>query len=95
MNDHVIESKYVKARLNNNGRIVIPVEIRHQLGLKPGDTVLLSVEGHVLKLESHRDRIRKVQESMRKFIPSSRSLAKELVADRSEEAQQEMEEWLG
>jgi hypothetical protein len=49
----------------------------------------------VLKVESHRNRIRKVQESMRQFIPPSRSLAKELVADRRDDAQQEMEEWLG
>jgi AbrB family looped-hinge helix DNA binding protein len=95
MEDYVTESKYVKARLNNNGRIVIPAEIRHQLGLEPGDTVLLSVEGHVLKLESHRNRVRKVQESMRQFIPPDRSLTKELIADRSEDSQREMEEWLG
>ena len=95
MEDYVTESRYVKARLNNNGRIVIPAEIRRQLGLEPGDTVLLSVEGHVLMVESHRNRIRKVQESMRQFIPPSRSLAKELVADRRDDAQQEMEEWLG
>ena len=55
----------LKARLNNNGRIVIPAEIRDQMDLKPGDTVLMSVEGHVLKLESHRNRVRKVQESIR------------------------------
>lgn len=95
MADIVAKSKYVKVRLNNNGRIVIPAEIRHQLGLEPGDTVLLSVEGDMLKLESHRNRILKVQESMRKFIPTGRRLAKALIADRREEAQQEMEEWLG
>jgi AbrB family looped-hinge helix DNA binding protein len=95
IDDYVAESKYAKARLNSNGRIVIPAEIRHRLGLEPGDTVLLSVEDDVLKVESHRNRIRKVQESMRQFIPPSRSLAKELVADRRDDAQQEMEEWLG
>jgi AbrB family looped-hinge helix DNA binding protein len=95
MKDNVTTLKHVKTRLNNNGRIVIPAEIRHQLGLEPGDTVLLSVEGDVLKVESHRTRIRKVQESMRQFIPPGRGLSKELIADRREDAQQEMEEWLG
>jgi AbrB family looped-hinge helix DNA binding protein len=95
MDDTVIKSEYVKVCMNNNGRIVIPAQIRRQLGLQPGDTVLLSVEGDVLKVEAHRNRIRKVQESMRQFIQPGRSLAKELVADRREDAQQEMEEWLG
>jgi AbrB family looped-hinge helix DNA binding protein len=95
MNTNVNESHPVKARLNNNGRIVIPAEIRHQMGLEPGDTVLLSVEGNVLKVESHRARIRKVQESMRQFIPAGSGLSGELISDRREEARQEMEEWLG
>jgi AbrB family looped-hinge helix DNA binding protein len=95
MDKNVTESQYVKARLNNNGRIVIPAEIRRQMGLEPGDTVLLSVEGDVLKVESHRARIRKVQESMKQFIPAGRALSGELIAERREEARQEMEEWLG
>ena len=49
----------------------------------------------VLKIESSRARIRRVQESLRKFIPSGRILSGELIADRREEAQREMEEWLG
>jgi AbrB family looped-hinge helix DNA binding protein len=95
MDSNVIESKYVRTRLNENGRIVIPAEIRQRLGLRPGDTVLLSVEDDVLKIESHRARIRRVQESMKQFIPPERLLSDELIADRREEARRETEEWLG
>ena len=93
--ENVIESRYDKARLNDNGRIVIPAGIRQKLGLKPGDTLLLSVEEGVLKIESQQARIRRVQESMRQFIPSRRVLSDELIAGRREEAQRETEEWLG
>jgi len=91
----VTESKYVKARLNENGRIVIPAEIRQKLELRPGDIVLLSVEDDVLKIESHRARVRRIQESLRQFIPQERLLSDELIADRREESRRETEEWLG
>ncbi|MGH9599182.1 MAG: AbrB/MazE/SpoVT family DNA-binding domain-containing protein [Terracidiphilus sp.] len=95
MNDNVTCKENVKARLNENGRIVIPAAIRQAMDLRPGDTLMLSVEGDVLKIESHRSRIRRVQESMRQLIPPGRILSDELIADRREEARREMEEWLG
>jgi AbrB family looped-hinge helix DNA binding protein len=87
--------KHDKTRLNDNGRIVIPADIRQELGLKPGDTLLLSVEEGVLKIESQQARIHRVQQSLRKFIPPDRVLSDELIAERDDEAQREMEEWLG
>ena len=84
-----------KSRLSENGRIVIPAGIREAMDFRAGDILLLSVEGDVLKIESQRSRIRRVQESLRRLIPADRNLSDELVADRREEARREMEEWLG
>jgi AbrB family looped-hinge helix DNA binding protein len=83
------------ARINENGRLVIPAEIRRQMGLNPGDTLYLTAVGDTLKIESHRSRIRRVQESLRHLIPPDRLLSDELIAERREEAKREMEEWLG
>ena len=91
----VTSSKNVTSRLNDNGRIVIPAEIRQKMGLRPGDILMLHVEDNVLIVESQQSRIRRVQESLRRLIPSDRVLSDELVADRREEARNEMEEWLG
>jgi len=85
----------VKSKLNDNGRIVIPAEIRSKMGIKPGDTLILTLEGDVLKVESQMARIRRIQESMRALIPGDRLLSDELIAERREEARREMEEWLG
>jgi AbrB family looped-hinge helix DNA binding protein len=85
----------VRSKLNDNGRIVIPAEIRSKMGIKPGDTLFLTLEGDVLKIESQMARIRRIQESMRTLIPGVRLLSDELIADRHEEARREMEEWLG
>ena len=84
-----------KAVLNQNGRIVIPAKMRERLGLKSGDIVHMSVEGDVLKVESHRARVRRVQESMKKLIAPGRSLADELIAERREESRREMEQARG
>jgi AbrB family looped-hinge helix DNA binding protein len=90
-----ITKQNVKSKLNDNGRIVIPAEIRSKMGIKPGDTLFLTLEGDVLKVESQMARIRRIQESMRALIPGDRLLSDELIADRREEARREMEEWLG
>ena len=95
MSDNVTKIVEGKARINENGRIVIPAEIRQKLDIRPGDTLYLTAEGDTLKIESHRARIRRIQESLRRFIPADRLLSEELIADRREEARREMEEWLG
>jgi AbrB family looped-hinge helix DNA binding protein len=95
MPNNVTERQYVTSRLNDNGRIVIPAELRQQMGIKPGDTLFLTLEGDVLKVESQLARIRRIQESMRALIPGDRLLSDELIAERREEARRETEEWLG
>jgi len=37
-----IDQETVTSRLNDNGRIVIPADMRHRMGIKPGDTVFLT-----------------------------------------------------
>jgi AbrB family looped-hinge helix DNA binding protein len=93
--ENVSSAENVTTRINDNGRIVIPSEIRQRMGIKPGDTLFLTLEGDVLKVESQIARIRRIQESLRKLVPSDRLLSDELIAERREEARREMEEWLG
>ena len=95
LTENVAQDKYVTSKLNDNRRIVIPASIRQQLGLHPGDTLLLRVSGDVLMIEGQQARIRRVQESLRHLIPSDRLMSDELIAERREEARREMEEWLG
>ena len=65
------------------------------MGLNPGDAVVMTLEGGVLRVESHQIRVRQVQESLSKLIPPSRALSSELGEKREREVRQEMEEWLG
>lgn len=96
MSTNVTDQLEAKARINENGRIVIPAEIRQKMGLKPGDTLVMKLDADgELRIESHRARIRHIQESLRHLIPPDRLLSDELIAERREEARREMEEWLG
>jgi AbrB family looped-hinge helix DNA binding protein len=92
---NVTKSITGKSKLNDNGRIVIPAEIRKEMSLNPGDTVVMALENGVLKIESQRTRVRQVQQSLNKLIPAGRRLSDELIENRREEARQEVEEWLG
>lgn len=85
----------VTSRINDNGRIVIPAEVRKHMGLNPGDTVVMTLEDGVLKVESQQSRLRQVQESLSKLISPSRRLSGELIEARKQEIRQQMEEWLG
>ena len=53
-----------KTRLSANGRIVIPAKIREQLGVKPGDSILMEVEDGVLRIESYPTRIARIQREL-------------------------------
>lgn len=92
---HDVETPLAETRINDNGRIVIPAEIRQRMGIKPGDTLFLTMEGDILKVETHMSRIRRIQESMRHLITPGRLLSDELIADRREEARREIEEAFG
>lgn len=96
MTTNVTPAEEAKARINENGRIVIPAEIRAKMNLKPGDTVLMKLDGDgVLRIESHMARIRRIQDELRPYGKPGVLMSDELIADRREEARKEMEEWLG
>ena len=93
---NVISDKYVKSTLNDNGRIVIPAKIRKGMGVKPGDVLMMTLgDDGVLRIESQLARVRRIQEDFKKFATPGTLASDELIADRRQEAQREMEEWLG
>jgi AbrB family looped-hinge helix DNA binding protein len=89
----VTKPSFVRCKINQNGRIVIPAAIRQEMGLKAGESLLMEVEDGVLRIESHRARIRRIQEEFKKIIPPGEMLmSDELIAERREEARREEEE---
>jgi AbrB family looped-hinge helix DNA binding protein len=92
MESTITKPTTARAKINPNGRIVIPAAIREELGIAPGDTLLMEVEDGVLRIESYPARIRRIQREIAQYIPPGVSLADELIAERREEARREKEE---
>jgi len=82
---HVI-IQYMKARLSEGGRLVIPAEFRRALGVRPGDEVILRLEEGELRVLTLERAIRRAQELVAHYVPKGVSLAAELLEERRMEA---------
>jgi AbrB family looped-hinge helix DNA binding protein len=79
-----------RARIDKAGRILIPSKLRTELGVAPGDPVVLEMSGDELRVRPYRQAIREAQAIIRKYIPDqARSLVDELIAERREDAERE------
>ena len=67
--------------LGQQGRLVIPAEIRRALGLSQGDRLHVRLVGHRLVVERQQDAVAGLR-GLASAVPASRSLVDELLADR-------------
>jgi AbrB family looped-hinge helix DNA binding protein len=79
----------VKTKVTQGGRIVIPVEMRKQLGIEVGENVNLEMEDDSLRITTRQAALRRIQANLRKIVPEGVSLVDELIADRRKEAENE------
>ncbi len=77
------------ARVNENGRVVIPASFRKALGIKAGDEVILCMEGDELRITTMKRKIERAQRRIRQYVKPGVSLADELIAERREAAKRE------
>jgi AbrB family looped-hinge helix DNA binding protein len=67
--------------LGQQGRLVIPAEVRAALGLAPGDRLHLQVTGARMVLERPQDAVNELR-GLASSVPEIRSLVDELLAER-------------
>lgn len=67
--------------LGQQGRLVIPAEIRAALGLAPGDRMHLRLVGKRVVLERQQDAAAELR-GLASEVPETRSLVDELLAER-------------
>ena len=72
-------------RVNEQGRIVIPIQLRQQLGLVAGSKLIARLDGNRIILEKTDD----VFQRLRSTFNSPESLAEELITERRAEAASE------
>jgi AbrB family looped-hinge helix DNA binding protein len=79
----------VKAKLGENGRIVIPAPYRQALGLRTGDEVVIELGEDEVRLLPAKLAVARAQRLVRKYIPAGTKLVDSLIEDRRREAKRE------
>lgn len=78
------------AKLIKGGKIVIPAELRHELGFADGDRLVFERDGETLVIKSYRQVVREVQDVFRPYRPIGGSnMVDELIAERRLEVRRE------
>ncbi len=80
---------HAKAKLNANGRVVIPAAVRKALDLRSGDELLMRVEEGELRLSTRRQALARARRMIRRYIQSDEDLTQSLIDDRREQAERE------
>lgn len=75
--------------VNQQGRVVIPVGLRRELGIGPGSQLVASVDDGRLVLEGRARLLARIQAEVARRIPPGVSLAEDLHAERQAESAQE------
>lgn len=81
----------VRLKVNENGRLVIPAEFRRALGIRPGDEIILTWKDDEIRITTMKKRIERAQRHVRQYVKPGVSLVDELIAERREAAQRELE----
>ena len=81
--------KVYHVRLNEEGRLVIPVALRKRLGFAPGLEILLQADPVGLRVYTRESAIRRLQTWVSRSVPTGQNLADELIAERRAESTKE------
>ena len=89
-----------QAKVITGGKLVIPADLRRELGIETGDLLVVDRDGagHIV-LKTREQIVREVQTAFRALrgTPVGGSVVDELLAERQEEARRDdakMDEWL-
>lgn len=79
----------VTTKVTQGGRIVIPAEMRKQLGIEIGEDVNLTLEDDSLKISTCKSALQRIRKSVEKARSEEFSIVDELIADRRRESENE------
>ena len=80
---------YVRTKVTQGGRIVIPAEMRRQLGIEIGEDVNLSLENGSVNISTSKYALLRLQKLAQTVAKHNVSVVDELIADRRREAENE------
>lgn len=81
----VRSSDFIRARVKDAGRVVIPAELRRAFGIEDGEEVLFSRDDHGIRITPVRRAVEEAQAFFAALAEPSVSLSEELLRDRRAE----------
>lgn len=78
-----------KLREACNGRLVIPQEVRHQLGIEIGQNVSYRVQNGEMTISTPQEALKKIKKLVKDTSLAGRPIVDELIRERREEAERE------
>jgi AbrB family transcriptional regulator (stage V sporulation protein T) len=81
--------QFTRVRVDAAGRVVIPADIRQQLGIGPGQDLILSGDTQGIHLQTFAQAVRAAQEAFAPYRIAGVSVVDELIRERHEEARRE------
>jgi AbrB family looped-hinge helix DNA binding protein len=78
-----------RVRVDAVGRVTIPAELRHKLGIEPGQELILAENGQGIHLQTFAQAVHAAQEAFAPYRIPGQSVVDELIHERREEAQRE------
>ncbi len=80
----------VQVKVSPNGRIVIPADVRRQLGIEKGGTLTLDVDEFGVRLSTFKQRVRNAQELYAKMMEGKQGITvDEFIAEKRRDATSE------
>ncbi len=81
--------------LQDNGRMVLPVELRRTLGVGQGGRVVVQTDGDRIEITTAERSRARAKARMRRLFAGRDSVVDELIAERREEARREDDDHAG
>ncbi|MER8956947.1 AbrB/MazE/SpoVT family DNA-binding domain-containing protein [Mesorhizobium sp. M0833] len=80
-----VPAKRERVKLGEGGRFVIPAAMREEMGVKPGEEMILHVENGELRVRSWLQNLRRVQAELSALKQPGESVVDEFLKERREE----------
>lgn len=77
--------RYEKLKLGEGGRFVIPAAMREEIGVKPGEDLILYVENGELRVRSWLRNLRRIQSELSALKGPGESVVDDFLKERREE----------
>lgn len=78
-----------RVRVDTAGRVTLPAELRHKLGIEPGQELILAEDNQGIRLQTFDQAVRTAQEAFAPYRIPGQSVVDELIRERREEAKRE------